>query len=179
MSLKSCLCSERNLLDETPEQARLLELDQPILTNQDLERIRNIDHPHLRSCTLATVFDPEPDGDASLKAALDALCRQASAAVESGTNILVLSDRDAGPEKIPIPSLLATGAVHHHLIREGLRTRCGLVIESGEPREVAHFALLIGYGAGAINPYLAFDSIDQLAEESTFVPAELDRETAR
>ena len=179
MSLRSSLGTERNLLEETPEQARLLELDQPILSNKDLERIRNIDHPHLRSCTLATVFDPQQDGDASLKAALDALCREACAAVESGSSILVLSDRDAGAEKVPIPSLLATGAVHHHLIREGLRTRCGLVIESGEPREVAHFALLIGYGAGAINPYLAFDTIDQLAQESTFVPAELDRETAR
>jgi len=179
MSLKSTLGAEGNLLDETPEQARLLQLDQPVLTNEELERIRNIDQPHLRARTLSAVYEPQPEGGASLKRALDGLCREATEAVAGGTNILILSDREAGAQRIPIPSLLATGAVHHHLIREGLRMRCGLVIESGEAREVAHFALLIGYGAGAINPYLAFDTIDQLAEESTFVPAELDREAAR
>ena len=91
----------------------------------------------------------------------------------------MLSDRAAGREHAAIPSLLATGAVHHHLIREGLRMRCGLVVETGEAREVAHFALLIGYGAGAINPYLAFESIRQLVDEGTFVPADLTHEKAQ
>jgi glutamate synthase domain-containing protein 2/glutamate synthase domain-containing protein 1/glutamate synthase domain-containing protein 3 len=179
MSLKSRLGAEGNLLDETPEQARMLELEQPILTNEELERIRQIDHPHLHSTTLAAVFEAQPDVGASLRQALDRLCRDAADAVENGKNILILSDREAGPGQIPIPSLLATSAVHHHLIRKGLRVRCGLVVESGEPREVAHFALLTGYSAAAINPYLALDTIDQLTEQSTFVPAELDRETAR
>ena len=179
MSLKSSLGSEGNLLDETPEQARLLELDQPILTNEELARIRGVEHPHLRARTLTAVFEAQADVGVSLRQALDRLCKEATEAVRSGINILILSDREAGSAQIPIPSLLATGAVHHHLIREGLRTRCGLLVESGEAREVAHFALLIGYGAAGINPYLAFDSIDELAEESTFLPADLDHETAR
>src|SRR5690606_34820128 len=97
------------------------------------------------------------------------LCREAAAAVREGVNILILSDRGVDPDLAPIPMLLATGAVHHHLVREGLRTQCGLVCETGEARDVAHFALLIGYGAGAINPYLAFETIAELVEDGTWV----------
>jgi hypothetical protein len=141
MSLISTLGSERNLLEETPEHARLLQLDQPILSNADLERIRQIEHPWLRSVTISCVFDPNGDPEQSLRRGLDRIRAEASAAVRDGASILVLSDRAAGREQAAIPSLLATGAVHHHLIREGLRMRCGLVIETGDAREVA---LLVG-----------------------------------
>ena len=99
-------------------------------------------------------------------------------AIEGGANILILSDRGVSPELAPIPALLATGAVHHHLVRKTLRTRCGIVVETGEAREVAHFALLIGYGAGAVNPYLAFETVSDIVEERTFVPEDLKSETA-
>ena len=178
MSLVSTLGAEGNLLDETPEQARMIQLDQPILSNDEIERFRQIDHPHFRSATLAATFKTNGGLEAALRAALDRLRHEASEAVRAGANLLILSDRESGPEQIPIPSLLATSAVHHHLIREGLRTRCGIVVESGEAREVAHFALLIGYGAAAICPYLAIETIEELAEEGTFVPPELGAEKA-
>ncbi len=178
MSLVTTLGSEGNLLDETPEQARLLQLEQPILRDEDLDRIRQNDRPSLQSATLATVFDVEGEPGSNLRAALDRLCAEASEAVRSDKRILILSDREAGPDRIPMPSLLAVSAVHHHLIREGLRTRCGIVLESGEPREVAHFALLIGFGVSAVNPYLALESVEQIVEDGAYVPAELTREQA-
>jgi glutamate synthase domain-containing protein 2/glutamate synthase domain-containing protein 1/glutamate synthase domain-containing protein 3 len=158
MSLKSTIGSEQNLFDETPAHCHQLELEYPIIGNADLARIQAVRNGQLRAATLPILYDVK-QGGAGLKAALDELCRRASAAVEQGVSILVLSDRGAGERDAPIPSLLATAAVHHHLIREGTRTRCGLVVESGEPREVQHFALLIGYGAGAVNPYLAFETL--------------------
>jgi glutamate synthase domain-containing protein 2/glutamate synthase domain-containing protein 1/glutamate synthase domain-containing protein 3 len=179
MSLISTLGSERNLLEETPEHARLLQLEQPILSNADLERIRQIEHPWLRSATISCVFDPDGDPEQSLRRGLDRIRAEASAAVRDGASILVLSDRAAGRAQAAIPSLLATGAVHHHLIREGLRMRCGLVVETGDAREVAHFALLVGYGAGAINPYLAFQTMKQLVDEGTYLPADLTAEKAQ
>ena len=172
MSLFSTLGEERNLLAETPEHARLLRLDRPLITDEELARIRNVSLPGFQARTLSTVFKAAERAD-GLRAALDRLCREASEAVAAGANLLVLSDRDVSPELAPLPALLATGAVHHHLIREGTRTRCGIVVETGEAREVSHFALLIGYGAGAINPYLALETIAQLVEEGTFVPEEL------
>ena len=178
MSLISTLGTERNCLVETPEHARVLELDQPILVDSELERIRQIDHPHYRAVTLPIVFDAGADLHASLRHALDRLQEQAVEAIRGGANILVLSDRGAGPDHIPIPSLLATGAVHHHLIREGKRMECGIVVETGEAREVAHFALLIGYGAGAINPYVALSSLARMVDDGAFVPADLTHEEA-
>jgi glutamate synthase (NADPH/NADH) large chain len=172
MTLDSTLGAEKNLLDETPEHARLLRLHRPILRDEELEAIRQIDRPGFKARTLSTLFKVK-DGGAGLRSALAELCRQASQAIDAGANILVLSDRGVSPELAPIPSLLATGAVHHHLIRENSRTRCGLVVETGEAREVAHFALLIGYGAGAINPYLAFETVKELVDEAAFVPAGL------
>src|ERR1700726_1953222 len=138
-----------------------LEVPQPILTDADLEKIRSISEiadTHFKSRTLDTTFHAGL-GAAGLEQVLDELCARAEAAVREGINIVILSDRMAGSDRIPIPSLLACAAVHHHLIRTGLRTSVGLVVESGEPREVHHFACLAGYGAEAINPYLAFETI--------------------
>ncbi|HEB91393.1 MAG TPA: glutamate synthase large subunit [Deltaproteobacteria bacterium] len=177
MTLESTLGLERNLLEETPEHAQLLRLHRPVLRNAQLEAIRKIDKPGFKAQTLSTLYKVA-EGGKGLRAAVDQLCREASQAIASGANILILSDRGVNPELAPIPSLLATGAVHHHLIRESSRTQCGLVVETGEAREVAHFALLVGYGAGAINPYLAFETVEDLVDEGIYVPEGLDEETA-
>ena len=166
-SVETFIGSEGNLFEETPEQCHQLKLDEPFLTNHDLEKIRSIDRGRLRSRTLPTLFRPG-DGPGALKRAMDDLCELASTAVREGCTILVLSDRGVDRHHAPIPSLLATGGVHHHLIREGIRTKVGLVIESGEPREVAHFAVLFGYGAGAINPYLAFETMAHMADQQLY-----------
>ena len=163
-SLDAFIGSEQNLFDERPEHCRQLKLHSPIIDNNDLARIKALELPGLCSRTLPALFDPEK----GLKAALDEMREAASKAVEDGCSILVLSDRGVGNGHAPIPSLLATGAVHHHLIREGTRTRVGLVVETGEAREVHHFALLIGYGAGAINPYLALETVQSMSEAGLF-----------
>ena len=156
------LGADHDLFQETPLHCWQLQLKQPILTDADLAKIRALDDEMLRATSLPMLFEGA-DGGEGLRNALDRLCAAASEAIEAGHSLLILSDRGAGAEHIPIPALLATAAVHHHLIREGLRTRCGLIVESGEPREVHHFCLLIGYGAGAVNPYLALESIRALA----------------
>ena len=163
MSLVSIIGPRPNLFDLKggTDGTKRLEVRQPILTDQDLEKIRSISdvaESHFVSRTLDTTFHAG-FGAAGLEHVLDELCARAEAAVREGVNIIILSDRMAGSDRIPIPSLLACAAVHHHLIRTGLRTSVGLVVESGEPREVHHFACLAGYGAEAINPYLAFESI--------------------
>ena len=144
---------------------------QPILTNEDLEKIRCIGHYEDRfdTKTLDTTY-PAREGAAGLEGALERLCERSEAAVHGGYNIIVLSDRMVGPDRIPIPALLATAAVHHHLIRKGLRTSVGLVVESGEPREIHHFCCLAGYGAEAINPYLAFESLEDAHARGEFPP---------
>jgi glutamate synthase (NADPH/NADH) large chain len=168
MSLVSIIGPRPNLFDtEGVSRTKRLEARQPILTNEDLEKIRSISEVgdgHFKSRFLDTTW-PAEHGAAGLKDALDALCARAEAAVREGINIIILSDRRAGAENIPIPSLLACAAVHHHLIRQGLRTSVGLVVESGEPREVHHFACLAGYGAEAINPYLAFETLVAMKDE--------------
>jgi glutamate synthase (NADPH/NADH) large chain len=166
MSLVSFIGPRPNLLDlEGTSKLKRLEVGQPILTNDELERIRQIgDVPdnHFTSITIDVTY-PHEQGAAGMGAALDVVCAEAEEAVRSGDyNIIILSDRRMGPDRIAIPSLLATSAVHHHLIRQGLRTSVGLVVESGEPHEVHQFATLAGYGAEAINPYLAFDTIEQM-----------------
>ena len=160
-SLEAFVGSEQNLFEESPEHCRQLRLKSPLLTDQELARIRALDRPGLSSITLSTLFDARAG---SLETALDNLCQAASQAIDDGKNIIILSDRGVDPNHAPIPSLLATSAVHHHLTRNGTRTRVGLVVESGEPREVQHVCLLIGYGAGGINPYLALESVRDLAE---------------
>ncbi|RMH67381.1 MAG: glutamate synthase large subunit [Bacteroidetes bacterium] len=157
-SLTTHLGREEDLFDETPLHCRQLRLDQPILAEVEMAQMRALDRPGLRAVTLPTLF-PVAEGGAGLEAALTRLCEQATAAVQDGASVLILSDRDADAERAPIPALLATGAVQHHLIREGLRTQCGLVVESGEPREVHHFCLLLGYGADAVHPYLAIETV--------------------
>jgi glutamate synthase (NADPH/NADH) large chain len=160
MSLTTTIGSEQNLFEETPLHCHQLELETPILSDAQLARVKAIRNRSLRAVTLAILY--EVDGGAeALEAALDALCRRASEAIAAGATILVLSDRGVDRGRAAIPSLLAVAAVHHHLIREGTRTRCGLVLESAEPREVQHFSLLVGYGAGAVNPYLAFQTLRQ------------------
>jgi glutamate synthase (NADPH/NADH) large chain len=177
LSVFSTLGCEGNLLHETAEAARLLHLDRPVLTDAHFAKIRALDRPGFKAATLPTVFKVA-DGGNGLEAALSELCKRASAAIADGATLLILSDRGVDADHSAIPSLLATGAVHHHLIREGTRTRCGLIVETGEAREVGHFALLIGYGAGAVNPYLALETIDQLLEDHSLFPDGLDRETA-
>ena len=169
MSLYSTLGAEKNLLTETGKHARILRCNRPILSNEELERIRHIGLDGFASHTLPVLFKVADEGD-GLRAALRTLCRDAERAVRKGANLLVLSDRGVDPDHAPIPMLLATGAVHHHLVRKGLRTQCGILCETGEARDVAHFVQLIGYGAGAINPYLAFESVDELARDGTWVP---------
>ncbi len=176
MSLYSTLGAEKNLLGATPEHARLLRCDRPVLTDDQLARVREIDLRGFRAQTISSHFKLA-DGGAGLRGALDELCRAAAREVRSGVNLLILSDRGVDSEQAPIPMLLATGAVHHHLVREGLRTQCGILCETGEARDVAHFALLVGFGAGAINPYLALATVQELVQETTFVPEEVDLDT--
>lgn len=164
MSLESYIGREKNLLAETPEHCRQLKLSQPILTNEELAKIRHNLKETLQVRTLEMLFSIE-DGEAGLEKAMMQLCGLASQAVQDGVEILILSDRGVNEKWAPIPALLACAGVHHHLIREGTRTKVGLVIESGEPREVMHFALLIGYGAGAINPYLALETVKKLVKD--------------
>jgi len=173
MALYSTLGAEKNLLDETPEHARILRANRPILTSEELERIRQIAIPGFEARTLPTLFKVGEGGN-GLRGALDALCAEAAQAVRGGANLLILSDRGVSPELAPIPMLLATGAVHHHLVREGLRTQCGILCETGDARDVSQFALLVGYGAGAINPYLALETIEDLVRDAVHVPAGMD-----
>ncbi|HXP28190.1 MAG TPA: glutamate synthase central domain-containing protein, partial [Solirubrobacteraceae bacterium] len=164
MSLATTLGSERNLFEETPEHAHKLILEQPILLNRELETLRHVSHDVFAARTINITWSLE-EGTAGIREALARICREASEAIEERVNIIVLSDRLVGPRRVPVPSLLAVAAVHHHLVREGTRLRAGIILESGEPREVHHFATLIGYGAVAINPYLMLETLDSLTLE--------------
>ncbi|MFL5927128.1 MAG: glutamate synthase central domain-containing protein, partial [Gaiellaceae bacterium] len=163
MSVRASVGSERNLLDETAEHARQLVIDNPILLDRELEQLRTVDSPAFKSWTIDTTW-PAAEEAAGLERAIDRVCDEANAALAAGANILILSDRSAGPDRVPIPSLLATGAVHHHLVREGTRLQAGIVVESGEPRSVHSIAVLIGYGAAAVNPYLMLETLAELVE---------------
>jgi glutamate synthase domain-containing protein 2/glutamate synthase domain-containing protein 1/glutamate synthase domain-containing protein 3 len=176
MSLHTGVGAEVNLLAEVPEQGHQLVIDQPILRNHQLEKLRQVSHEIFDAATLDITW-PIEDGPDGMEHRLDALCQEASSQVEHGANILILSDRNLGPERVAMPSLLAVAAVHHHLVRAGTRLRTGLVIESGEPRDIHHMATLIGYGASAINPYLMFESLDELADRS-LLPVDLERDEA-
>ena len=163
-SAETTIGSERNLLKPKPTSCNLIKLKSPILTNEEFAKLKYINQAGFKSQTLPILFKAS-GGEAALVKAMDDLCACASSAVEGGANILILSDRGVDQELAPIPALLAVAGVHHHLIREGTRTRVGLVLESGEPREVHHFSLLIGYGAGAINPYVAFETLDDMIRQ--------------
>jgi glutamate synthase domain-containing protein 2/glutamate synthase domain-containing protein 1/glutamate synthase domain-containing protein 3 len=161
MSLATTLGTERNLFEETPEHAHKLALKQPILLNRELETLRHVSHDVFAARTIDTTW-PVAEGIAGMEQALQRICAEAHDAIAERVNIIILSDRFVGPRRAPIPSLLAVSAVHHHLVREGTRLRAGIILESGEPREVHHFATLIGYGASAINPYLMLETLDEL-----------------
>ncbi|MBZ5723995.1 MAG: glutamate synthase large subunit [Acidobacteriia bacterium] len=165
MSLTSYIGTERNILAETPLHCHTLKLPHPILTNRDLEKLRRVSQGDFLATTLPMLFAVE-EGAKGLERALTQLCRRASLAIQSGYSLLILSDRGLDEEYAPIPSLLALAAVHNHLVREETRTQVALIIESGEPREVMHFALLIGYGASAVNPYLALETVGMDAKPS-------------
>src|SRR5437764_353589 len=176
MSLQAGVGAEVNLLTDTPEQAHNLVMDQPILRNHELEKLRQVSHEVFDAATIDLTW-PIEEGPDGMEARLEAVCDEAARYVDNDANILILSDRNLGPERVAIPSLLAVGAVHHHLVRRGTRLRTGMVIESGEPRNIHHMATLIGYGAAAINPYVMFESIDELADRS-LLPGDLTREDA-
>ncbi len=176
MSLANFIGRERNILEETPENCHTLKLGVPILSNRDLEKLRRVSSGDLLATTLPALFRAA-DGEAGLKHALDDLSSRAALAVQSGYTLLILSDRGADATYAPIPSLLAMAAVHNRLVRDQMRTQVALIIESGEPREVMHFALLIGYGASAVNPYLAIETIHDLKRRG-LLPDNLSAEEA-
>ncbi|HXI32275.1 MAG TPA: glutamate synthase large subunit, partial [Vicinamibacterales bacterium] len=163
-SMESTIGPEGNLLDPRPESCHQIKIKYPVIDNDQLAKLRHLYYPGFKSITLPTVFDPRKGSD-GLEWAMADLKRRASDAVAVGYNILILSDRSADRHQAPIPSVLATAGVHHHLVREGTRTRCALVVESGDAREVHHCALLLGYGAGVVNPYLAFETLDDMIRQ--------------
>jgi glutamate synthase (ferredoxin) len=163
-SVGGTLGPEGNLLDPRPESCRQIEIPSPVLDNDQLSRLRCNDVPGFRACTLRAVFDVR-GGSAALAAAMEDLYRQADEYIADGCTILILSDRDVDALHAPIPSLLAAAGLHHHLIRQGARTAVGFVVESGDAREVHHFCLLFGYGATAVNPYLAFETLDGMIRD--------------
>ncbi len=176
MSLVTSIGPKPNVMAEIPEACRRIRVQQPILTNAQLQKIREIEDPNFTSKTLTMLFrvSEGPDG---LAAAVEQLCQEASQAIKEGFKFLILSDRGVTEEWAPIPSLLSISAVHHHLVRECTRTEVGLIVETGEPRDVHHFACLIGYGAGTVNPYLVFESLIDL-ERHGYFPEGVDAPTA-
>ena len=174
-STETMIGTEGNLLAPTPKSCRMIKLEHPILTNEDLEKLRHVDRPDFKPVTLPILFKAS-EGTLGLEYALDQLFAATDKAIIGGSNIIILSDRGISAENAPIPAMLAVAGLHHHLIRQGTRTRVGIVLESGEPREVHHFALLIGYGCSAINPYFAYDSLDDMIHEGLLV--DVDHKTA-
>ena len=174
----STLGAERNLLEPEAASCHHVKIDHPVLANGELAKLRHLSDPAFRSATLPMLFDPRA-GATGLAEAMDALRAQASAAIEAGTTLLVLSDRGVDAEHAPIPALLAMAGVHHHLVREGTRTRVALLVETGEARECHHMALLLGYGAAAINPYLAFETIGELLASGEIRDVDYDEATRR
>src|SRR5215510_3855725 len=163
-TMGSTVGPEGNLLDPKPESCRQIAIDYPVIDNAQLARLRHVYLPAFRATTISTLFDPTRKGQ-GLERALEEVKQRAADAVDAGYTLVILSDRSADRHMAPIPSLLATAAVHHHLVRKGTRTRCGLVVESGDVREVHHCALLLGYGAGVVNPYVAFETIADLIQD--------------
>ncbi len=174
-STETTIGSERNLLKLEPESCRQIKLKSPILTNEEFEKLRHVKAKGFKSCTLPILYQAA-GGSRGLEAAMEKLFKGADKAIQDGCNILIVSDRGVDHAHAAIPALLAVSGLHHHLIREGTRTRVGLILESGEPREVHHFALLIGYGVGAINPYLAFESLDDMIRQG--ILKNIDHKTA-
>jgi len=174
MSLMNFVGKKSNILEETPEHCRQLKLPHPILANEDIQRLRTVKRQDLKTVTISAVFDIGASNLAqSLKQALSELVDSAEQAIKKGASLIIISDRESSQTKAPIPSLLATAAVHHGLLNRGLRGEAGLIIESGEPREVMHFCLLCGFGANAINPYLVFEMLNYLHQQAE-IPGEME-----
>jgi glutamate synthase domain-containing protein 2/glutamate synthase domain-containing protein 1/glutamate synthase domain-containing protein 3 len=167
MSLNSYIGSEGNILDETPKNCHTLKLRHPVISNWRLEKLRRVSWGNFLATSLPMLFRVN-NGERQLEEAIETLCRRASLAIKSGYTLLILTDRGVDHEYAPIPSLLALSAVHNHLIREGTRNQVALIVESGEPREVMHFCLLLGYGASAVNPYLAIETLEDLYKAGAF-----------
>ncbi|MBX9678097.1 MAG: glutamate synthase large subunit [Gemmataceae bacterium] len=171
MSMDTTIGREFNLLNPTPQSCRQIKLKSPVLTNDELDKLREIENTtrgKYKSIVIPILYNPK-EGAMGLERAMTAICRQAAAAVLTGIEYVILSDRAVDKDHAPIPALMAVAGVHHHLIREGTRTQVSLVLESGEPREVHHYALLVGYGCGAINPYLAFETMEDMVRQG-FLP---------
>jgi glutamate synthase (NADPH/NADH) large chain/glutamate synthase (ferredoxin) len=180
MSIGAGLGAEGNLLEESPSHAHQLVLDQPILRNHELETLRTVTHDVFKPRTIDITW-AVAEGPDGMEAALTRVCDEARDAVSCGQNIIILSDRATGPDRAPIPSLLAVSAVHHDLVREGTRLRTGLVIETGEARQVHHIATLVGYGASVVNPWMMFETVGEAVDEGVLVDADghaLDRDEA-
>ncbi|MFC1620883.1 glutamate synthase large subunit [Candidatus Omnitrophota bacterium] len=164
MSLESFIGPEKNVLEESPEHSHKLRVKNPILTNAELEKIRDISINSFKTKTIYTFFDAQ-SGKEGFVRSLDRICFEAEYAIKKGYAFIILSDRGASKDNIALPALLATSAVHQHLVRKTIRSQVAIIVESAEPREVHHFALLFGYGAGCINPYLAHETIEYLIKE--------------
>jgi glutamate synthase domain-containing protein 2/glutamate synthase domain-containing protein 1/glutamate synthase domain-containing protein 3 len=177
MSVSTSVGSERNLLGESPEHAHQLVMPQPILRDTELEALRQVDSAIFKARTIDITW-PVTEGVDGMDAAIERICAEADEALAGGVNIVILSDRRLGPDRVPIPALLAVSSVHHHLVREGTRLQAGLVIESGEPRDVHQFATLIGYGAAAINPYVMLETLAQLVDDG-WLPESMAAEEAQ
>jgi len=174
MSLMVFTGKKRNLLAETPQHCRQLKLPHPVLTSEDIERLRSVSRDDFKVTTVSSVFEADTSDPAgSLGRGLNELINAAETAINEGASLIIISDRDISETKAPIPSLLATAAVHHSLLKSGKRCRAGLIIESGEPREVMHFCLLCGFGANAFNPYMAFEILNQLQKKGE-LPASME-----
>ncbi len=158
------LGSESDLLNPKPSNCHVIKLPHPLLTVEELEKLRQINVPGFKAITLPILFNIA-EGTAGLEKALDELYAKTSKAIRDGFTLVILSDRGMDSDHAPIPALLAVSGLHHHLLRAGTRTRCSMLIESGEPREIHHFALLIGYGISAICPYLAYETLDDMIRE--------------
>ncbi len=167
-SAETTIGAERNLLQPEPKSCHLIKLKTPILSNEELAKLKYVSEGEFKSVTIPILFNPK-EGVKGLERVMDEICDKANHAIAAGVNIIILSDRGVDRDNAPIPALLAVSGLHHHLIREGTRVRVGLVLESGEPREVHHYATLIGYGCGAINPYLAFETINNMIGEGLLV----------
>ncbi|MBD1389695.1 glutamate synthase large subunit [Neiella sp. HB171785] len=169
MSLRTYVGANKNLLSETPEHCHKIEIKQPVLSNEQLMKLKHVDHNHMQAKTLDALFNASGEAG-EMEKALDKLCRYAKDAVNDGYSILILSDRNANTDHAAIPSLLATAAVHHYLIKNGLRAKADLVVEAADVRETHHFATLIGYGASAVNPYLAIETLNEMRNEGVVDP---------
>ncbi|PSU54984.1 glutamate synthase large subunit [Photobacterium aphoticum] len=169
MSLNTYLGKDQNLLTETPQHCQKVELESPVLSNAELEKLRAIDNEHLQAKTLDIVFNASGEAG-KLERALKRICQYSEDAVIDGYSIIILTDRAVNSNHAAIPAMLAVGAVHHHLIRKGLRAKCDIVVETGDARETHHFATLVGYGANAVNPYLVTETLVDLQKKRKLDP---------